>query len=124
MLTIGRRKTSHEGQLPRKLAAMLRADVVGHSRPAGEEKRTRRVLHSPLDLVPSTIQGHRGRFAHYVKDAVLREDAASIRDRIGVPAGRGRLGHRCSVGGTTGLRRVREWQARRCTLPTTWRNEL
>ena len=59
-------------RLPRKLAAILYADVAGYSRLTGEdEDRTHRVLSEYLDLISSTVKRHRGRVMHYAGDAVL-----------------------------------------------------
>ncbi len=50
-----------EDRLPRKLAAILYADVAGYSRLTGEdEDATHRALREYLDLIASTIQSHRG----------------------------------------------------------------
>ena len=59
-------------RLPRKLAAILYADVVGYSRLTGEnEDATHRTLSDYLDLISSTIESHRGQVVHYAGDAVL-----------------------------------------------------
>ena len=61
-----------EGQLPRRLAAILYADVAGYSRLTGEdEDSTHRRLSEYLDLISTTVEGHRGRVMHYAGDAVL-----------------------------------------------------
>ena len=61
-----------EDRLPRKLAAILYADVAGYSRLTGEdEDATHRTLREYLDLIASTIQSHRGQVMHYAGDAVL-----------------------------------------------------
>lgn len=61
-----------EDRLPRKLAAILYADVAGYSRLTGEdEDATHRALREYLDLIASTIETHRGRVMHYAGDAVL-----------------------------------------------------
>ncbi len=61
-----------EDRLPRKLAAILYADVAGYSRLTGEdEDATHRTLSEYLDLISSTIQSHRGQVMHYAGDAVL-----------------------------------------------------
>jgi eukaryotic-like serine/threonine-protein kinase len=58
--------------LPRKLAAILYADVVEYSRlTAEDEDHTHRVLGEYLDLISSTIEAHRGQVMHYAGDAVL-----------------------------------------------------
>jgi adenylate cyclase len=59
-------------RLPRKLAAILYADVAGYSRLTGEdEDATHRKLSEYLDLISTTIGGHRGQVMHYAGDAVL-----------------------------------------------------
>ncbi len=61
-----------EDRLPRKLAAILYADVAGYSRLTGEdEDSTHRTLSEYLDLISSTVERHRGRVMHYAGDAVL-----------------------------------------------------
>ena len=61
-----------EERLPRKLAAILYADVAGYSRLTGEdEDATHRALSEYLDLISSTIQSHRGQAMHYAGDVVL-----------------------------------------------------
>ncbi len=61
-----------EDRLPRKLAAILYADVAGYSRLTGEdEDATHRTLREYLDLIANTIQSHRGQVMHYAGDAVL-----------------------------------------------------
>ena len=61
-----------EDHLPRKLAAILYADVADYSRLTGEdEDATHRTLGEYLDLISTTIQSHRGQIMHYAGDAVL-----------------------------------------------------
>ncbi len=61
-----------ENRLPRKLAAILYADVAGYSRLTGEdEDATHRTLSEYLDLISSTIESHSGQVIHYAGDAVL-----------------------------------------------------
>jgi len=61
-----------EKNLPRKLAAILYADVAGYSRLTGvDEDATHRTLSEYLDLISSTIVLNRGRVMHYAGDAVL-----------------------------------------------------
>ncbi len=58
--------------LPRKLAAILYADVAGYSRLTGEdEDATHRLLAEYLDLISASVEAHRGRVMHYAGDAVL-----------------------------------------------------
>ncbi|TFH46703.1 MAG: hypothetical protein E4H01_09505, partial [Lysobacterales bacterium] len=71
-----------EDRLPRKLAAILYADVVGYSRlTALDEDETHRGLTSSLDLIAELVQAHRGRVGHYAGDAVLA-DFASATDAL------------------------------------------
>ncbi|GMQ76696.1 MAG: adenylate/guanylate cyclase domain-containing protein [Gammaproteobacteria bacterium] len=59
-------------RLPRKLAAILYADVAGYSRLTGEdEDATHRKLSEYLDLIAGIVDDHRGRVMHYAGDAVL-----------------------------------------------------
>ena len=54
-----------EERLPRKLAAILYADVAGYSRLTGEdEDATHRTLRDYLDLIAATIDSHRGQVMH------------------------------------------------------------
>jgi adenylate cyclase len=63
-----------EESLPRKLAAILYADVAGYSRLTGEdEEGTHRRLSEYLDLLSTSIEEHRGRVVHYAGDAVLAD---------------------------------------------------
>ena len=66
-------------RLPRKLAAILYADVAGYSRLTGEnEDATHRLLSDYLDLVSTQIVCHRGQVVHYAGDAVLARFEAVI----------------------------------------------
>ena len=57
-------------RLPRKLAAILYADVAGYSRLTGEdEEGTHRALSDYLDTITASIE----RVLHYAGDAVLAE---------------------------------------------------
>jgi adenylate cyclase len=59
-------------RLPRKLAAILYADVAGYSRLTGaDEDATHRTLSEYLDLISGSIESHDGRVMHYAGDAVL-----------------------------------------------------
>jgi TolB-like protein/class 3 adenylate cyclase/tetratricopeptide (TPR) repeat protein len=59
-------------RLPRKLAAILYADVAGYSRLTGEdEDATHRRLSAYLDLIAAAVGQYRGRVVHYAGDAVL-----------------------------------------------------
>jgi len=63
-----------EEKLPRKLTAILYADVAGYSRLTGEdEEGTHRRLSEYLDLISAAIETHRGRVVHYAGDAVLAD---------------------------------------------------
>ena len=63
-----------EDRLPRKLAAILYADVAGYSRLTGEdEDATHRTLRTYLDFISSSIEEHDGRVVHYAGDAVLAD---------------------------------------------------
>ena len=66
-------------RLPRKLAAILYADVAGYSRLTGEdEDATHRTLSDYLDLISATIESHRGQVKHYAGDAVLAKFDAIV----------------------------------------------
>ncbi len=59
-------------RLPRKLAAILYADVAEYSRLTGEdEDSTHLVLSEFLDLISATIESLGGQIVHYAGDAVL-----------------------------------------------------
>jgi adenylate cyclase len=61
-----------EERLPRKLAAILYADVVGYSRMASEdEDATHRKLKESLGLVKTTVESCHGRVINYSGDAAL-----------------------------------------------------
>ena len=61
-----------EDRLPRKLAAILYADVAGYSRLTGEdEDATHRTLSEYLDRISGVIESNRGQVMHYAGDAVL-----------------------------------------------------
>ncbi len=68
-----------ENRLPRKLAAILYADVAGYSRLTGEdEDATHRTLGEYLDLISSTVESNRGQVIHYAGDAVLAKFDAVV----------------------------------------------
>lgn len=68
-----------EDRLPRKLAAILYADVAGYSRLTGDdEDATHRTLTEYFDLISSTIESHRGQVAHFAGDAVLAMFDAAV----------------------------------------------
>ena len=81
-----------EDRLPRKLAAILYADVAGYSRLTGDdEDATHRRLRDYLDLIAKTIEDHHGQVMHYAGDAVLARfdavvdalsSAVSIQDEL------------------------------------------
>ena len=66
-------------RLPRKLAAILYADVAGYSRlTEGDEDATHRTLSKYLDLIAKTINSHNGKVMHYAGDAVLAKFDAVV----------------------------------------------
>ena len=66
-------------RLPRKLAAVLYADVAGYSRLTGEdEDATHHRLSEYLDLITATVESHDGQVMHYAGDAVLAQFSAVI----------------------------------------------
>lgn len=68
-----------EDRLPRKLAAILYADVTGYSRLTGEdEDATHRTLAENLDQISSAVESHRGQVMHYAGDAVLAKFDAVV----------------------------------------------
>lgn len=74
-----------EERLPRKLAAILYADVAGYSRLTGQdEDATHRTLRDYLDLIAATIESQRGQVMHYAGDAVLAQFPAVL-DAVSSP---------------------------------------
>lgn len=68
-----------EDRLPRKLAAVLYADVAGYSRLTGDdEDATHRTLSEYLDLISATVETHHGKVMHYAGDAVLAKFDAVV----------------------------------------------
>jgi adenylate cyclase len=68
-----------EDRLPRKLAAILYADVAGYSRLTGDdEDATHRTLSEYLDLIALIISSHNGKVMHYAGDAVLAKFDAVV----------------------------------------------
>ncbi len=68
-----------EDRLPRKLAAILYADVAGYSRLMGEdEDATHRTLSEYLDLMSSTVESNGGQVMHYAGDAMLAQFTAVL----------------------------------------------
>ena len=66
-------------RLPRKLAAILYADVAGYSRLTGEdEDATHHRLSEYLDLISATVGSHHGQVKHYAGDAVLAQFDAVV----------------------------------------------
>jgi class 3 adenylate cyclase/TolB-like protein len=66
-------------RLPRKLAAILYADVAGYSRATGaDEDATHQTLSEYLDAVSAVVERHRGSIKHYAGDAVLATFAAAV----------------------------------------------
>ena len=75
-----------EERLPRKLAAILYADVAGYIRLTGEdEEGTHRRLSEYLDVVSDTIGRCSGRVVHYAGDAVLA-DFGTVTDALACAA--------------------------------------
>jgi class 3 adenylate cyclase/tetratricopeptide (TPR) repeat protein len=71
-----------ESPLPRKLAAILYADVAGYSRlTAQDEEGTHRRLSGALDAIAALVSALRGRVVHYAGDAVLA-DFATVTDAL------------------------------------------
>ncbi len=61
-------------RLPRKLAAILYADVAGYSRLTREdEDGTHRAVREYLELISASIDQHNGRVVNYAGDAVLAD---------------------------------------------------
>lgn len=82
-------------RLPRKLAAILYADVAGYSRHTGvDEDETHRKLTEYLDLISSTIESHRGKVVHYAGDAVLAKFDAVVDALSSAVAVQKKLKHR------------------------------
>ncbi len=68
-----------EERLPRKLAAILYADVAGYSRLTGEdEDATHRALRDYLDVFAAAIESQNGQVMHYAGDAVLAQFRAVL----------------------------------------------
>lgn len=66
-------------RIPRKLAAVLYADVVGYARLTGiDEDATHQRLRTYLDLIRNSVEDHRGRVMHYAGDAVLAMFEAAV----------------------------------------------
>jgi adenylate cyclase len=64
----------HSSRLPRKLAAILHADVAGYSRLSGaDEDGTHRTLRASFDRIVACIKTHNGRVVNCVGDAVLAD---------------------------------------------------
>ena len=78
----------NEKWLPRKLSAILCADVVGYSRLASEdEEGTHRRLRENLDLISNEVFQHQGKVINFAGDAVLADfgtviDALSCAIRV------------------------------------------
>lgn len=71
-----------EDRLPRKLAAILYADVADYSRLTGEdEEGTHRKLSEYLDLISASTEKHHGKVVHYAGDAVLA-DFSTVTDAL------------------------------------------
>ncbi len=73
-------------RLPRKLTAILYADVAEYSRLTGEdEEGTHRRLSEYLDHISAAIEQHHGRVVHYAGDAVLA-DFETVTDALSCAA--------------------------------------
>ena len=69
-----------EAPLPRKLAAILHADVAGYSRLTGEdEEGTYRRVSAYLDAIAGIIERYHGKVLNYAGDALLA-DFATVTD--------------------------------------------
>jgi adenylate cyclase len=65
--------------LPRRLAAILYADVARYSHMTGiDEDATHRTLRRYFDLIAARAADHGGRIAHYAGDAVLAQFDAAV----------------------------------------------
>ena len=68
-----------ENRLPRKLAAIVYADVAGYSRLTGEdEDATHKILSAYLDKISRTVEERHGQVMHYAGDAVLAQFDAVV----------------------------------------------
>ena len=77
----------HQERLPRKLAAILHADVVGYSRLTGEdEEGTHRRVSAYLDGITALIERYHGKALNYAGDAVLAEFATVTEALAGAAA--------------------------------------
>lgn len=66
-------------RLPRRLAAIVYADVAGYSRLTGDdEDATHRRLSQYLEFIAARIESNRGRVVHYAGDAVLAMFDAAV----------------------------------------------
>ena len=66
-------------RLPRRLAAILYADVAGYSRLTGDdEDSTHRTLIEYLDVISEAVKSQDGRVMHYAGDAVLAKFDAVV----------------------------------------------
>jgi TolB-like protein/DNA-binding SARP family transcriptional activator len=65
--------------IPRRLAAILYADVARYSHLTSEnEDATHRTLRRYLDLIAARVEDHGGRIAHYAGDAALAQFNAAV----------------------------------------------
>ncbi len=75
-----------EERLPRKLSAILYADVAGYSRLTGkDEEGTHRKLSEYLNLVSAAVEEYHGKVVHDAGDAVLA-DFNTVTDALGCAA--------------------------------------
>ena len=72
-------RSNAASELPRKLVAVLYADVAGYSRlTSADEGATHKRLRDYLEFLTASVQRHGGQVVHYAGDAVLaRFDAAT-----------------------------------------------
>ena len=72
-----------EDRLPRKLAAILFADMAGYSRLSGaNEDATHKSLMQNLDVISDSIEGLKGQVVNFAGDAVLAKFDAAV-DALG-----------------------------------------
>ena len=65
--------------LPRKLAAIMHADVVDYSRMTGDnEERTYRRVREGLDIISRLVSSHKGRGVNYAGDAILADFGSAL----------------------------------------------
>lgn len=66
-------------ELPRKLAAILHADVADYSRLMGEdEDATHRIVSKYLDIIATSVKRYHGNVGHYAGDSVLADFDSAV----------------------------------------------